>query len=215
MHRSTIATNDFVDAWGKQCLVGLPRNLATAVLPHDACEFLVQAGLPALITYNFGCTESKITFCRLEAGMCPILSEKYVGPRLPDDWSAYWVLGDEFFCNGAAWWCIHRGTGQIYRIDIELSFPIELANTSVGHFASALLAASSWSELSSRSSDKWQSEVSRIKQQLLEIDPASMRSDRNFWPAYLKFIENEGPQVGDFRKGSRSEGQLALEVGSW
>src|SRR5688572_13055556 len=119
------SSDEFVHVWGADSLVQLPKQLATAPIPTDACEFLVRIGLPALIHHISGSTEGKITFCRLGTGLSPILSEETGGPALPSDWSVYWVLGDEFFCNGSAWWCIHQDTGQIDRIDIELDTPID------------------------------------------------------------------------------------------
>jgi hypothetical protein len=215
MAHMPVTPEEFARVWGADALVRMPSSLATAPIPSDARNFLVQFGLPALIRYFGGSTDGKITFCRLESGISPALSEKTVGPPLPSDWSVYWVLGDEFFCNGAAWWCIHEKTGQVDRIDIELDPPIEFANSSVVHFASAILAASLWSDSCSRSADEWPSEVDRFKRELAALDPASMGSDRNFWPVYLNFIRDEGPHLGDFKKGSRSEGKRALQEGPW
>jgi hypothetical protein len=42
-----------------------------------------------------------------------------------------------------------------------------------------------------------------------------MESDQNFWPAYLDFIRGEGPHLGRFEKGSRVEGEQALQAGPW
>src|SRR5262249_34408353 len=83
-------------------LVRLPPS-ASAAIPHDSREFLVRAGLPALVRLFPGSTDGVITFSRLAAGLSPVLGEKTVGPPLTSEWSAYWIVGDEFFCNGAAW----------------------------------------------------------------------------------------------------------------
>ena len=210
-----LTPNEFASAWGADALVRLPSPLGTAPIPSDARQFLVQAGLPALIRYFSGSTGGKITFCRLAVGLSPVLGEKTVGPPLPSEWSAYWILGDEFFCNGSAWWCVHERTGRVDRIDIELDRPIEFANSSVAHFASAVLAASSWSDGPGRAAAEWPSEVDRFRRELAALDEASMESDRNFWPVYLNFIRDEGPHLGAFEKGSRSEGERALEAGPW
>jgi SUKH-4 immunity protein len=200
-------------AWGDDALVRLPTALATAPIPSDAREFLVQAGLPALVRYFGGSTEVKATFCRLAMGLSPVLGEKTGGPPLPPEWSVYWILGDEFFCNGSAWWCIHEQTGHVNRIDIELNQPIKFANSSVAHFASAVLAASSWSDRCSRSAENWPSEVDRLKRELADLDSSSMESDRNYWPVYLDFIRDEDPHLCAIEKGSRSEGEQALQAG--
>jgi hypothetical protein len=206
---------EFARAWGSDALVQPSAASVPSSILSGARDFLVWAGLPALIRYFGGLTECRITFCRLSSGLSPVLAEETVGPPLPREWSVYWVLGDEFFCNGEAWWCIHERTGQIDRIDIELAQPIEFVNSSVAHFASALLAALEWSSRISRSAEEWPSEVDEFKRKLAVNDPASMESRRNFWPVYLNFIREEGPQLGAFEKGSRLEGERALQAGPW
>jgi hypothetical protein len=62
---------------------------------------------------------------------------------------------------------------------------------------------------------EWPSEVDRLNQELAVIDPPSMEFRENFWPVYLDFIREEGPQLGTFKKGSRSEGERALLAGPW
>jgi hypothetical protein len=210
-----LTPEDFARAWGSDALIQPTAASMPRSIPSDARNFLVRAGLPALIRYFGGSTDCKITFCRLASGLSPILAEKTVGPRLPPEWAVYWILGEEFFCNGSAWWCIHERMGQVYRIDIELAQPIEFANSSVAHFASAILAALLWSSRISRSAEEWPPEVDRFKRELTAIDSASMESRRNFWPVYLDFIREEGPHLGAFEKGSRSEGERALQTGPW
>jgi hypothetical protein len=210
-----LTPEDFARAWGTDTLVQPPADSVVRAIPSDARAFLVQAGLPALIQYFGGSTESKITFCRLASGLSPVLAEETAGSPLPREWSVYWILGDEFFCNGAAWWCIHERTGHVDRIDIELAQPIEFANSSVAHFASAILAAVLWSNRLSPSAEEWPSEVDQFKQELAIIDPPSMESPRNFWPVYLDFIRDEGPHLGAFEKGSRLGGEQALQTGPW
>jgi hypothetical protein len=210
-----LTPEDFARAWGADGLVQPPPASVPMAIPSDARAFLVRAGLPALIRYFGGATECKITFCRLPSRLSPVLAEQTVGPPLPREWSVYWVLGDEFFCNGAAWWCIHERSGRVDRIDIELAEPIEFANSSVAHFASAVLAALDWSSGPNRLAAQWPSEVDRLKRQLAVIDPAGMESGRNFWPAYLDYLREEGPQRGAVEKGSRAEGEQALQAGPW
>jgi hypothetical protein len=210
-----LTPSEFNRAWGPGNLVRLPSEAAISPIPTEASAFLIQAGLPALIRQFSGSTEEKITFCRLASRLSPVLSEKTVGPQLPDDWSVYWVLGDEFFCNGAAWWSIHQENRSIYRIDIEIDPPIEFANTSIAHFASALLAASVWFEKTSRSPEKWPAELDEFWCELESLDPPSMASGKNYWPMYLNFIRDEGPNLCDFKKGSVAEGKLALNAGPW
>jgi SUKH-4 immunity protein len=208
-----LSPEEFARAWGADALVRLASFSGTPI-PNDGREFLMQAGLPALIRY-FPPTAGVITFRRLASGLAPLLGEKTVGPPLPSEWSVYWIVGDEFFCNGAAWWCVHGPTGRVDRIDIAIESPIDFANSSVVHLASAVLAMSLWSTQCSRAVEKWPSEVDRLKRELADLDPTSMQSDRNLWPAYPDFIRSEGPVVGGFEKGSRAEGERAFRTGPW
>jgi hypothetical protein len=210
-----LTPDEFARAWGADALVRPPAASVPGSIPSDGRAFLVNAGLPALIRCFGGSTESKITFCRLASGLSPLLAERTVGPPLPREWARYWVLGDEFFCNGGTWWCLQEGTGRVDRIDIELAEPVEFANTSAAHFASAVLAALVWSRRVSRSAEGWPSEVNRFERELALIDPAGMESRRNFWPVYLDSVREEGPRLGAFEKGSRSEGEQALQAGPW
>lgn len=212
MHSSP---EEFERDWGVDKLVRLPARTATAPIPEKDRDFLVQAGLPAMVRYFPGSTGGVITFCRLAAGLVPVMNEQTVGPPLPPEWSVYWIMGDEFFCNGSAWWCVHDSTGRVDRIDIEIEPPIKTANSSVARFASAILAASLWSARCNRTVGAWSSEVDRLMRELADLDPPSMNSNRNFWPMYLNFIRDEGPDFCTFEKGSRNEGELAFETGPW
>jgi hypothetical protein len=210
-----LAPEDFARAWGSDALVRPAASSVPESIPSEARAFLVRAGLPALIRYFGGSSECRITFCRLASGLSPVLAAETVGPPLPPEWSLYRVLGDEFFCNGAAWWCLHEQTGQVDRIDIELAQPIEFVNSSVAHFAAAVLAASAWSSRGSRSAEAWPTEVDAFKRELAVIDPECMASRRSFWPVYLDFIREEGPRRGAFEKGSRLQGERASRAGPW
>jgi hypothetical protein len=205
----------FSRAWGADALVRLPSQKGPTPIPKNDRDFLVRAGLPAMIRYFPGSTDGVITFCRLASGLFPVLGEKTVGPPLPAEWSFNWIIGDEFFCNGAAWWCVHGPSGRVERIDIEINPPVEFANSSVAHFASAVFATLLWAQRRTPSADAWPSEVDRFKQELGVLDPPCMESARNFWPVYLNFIRSEGPHLGAFEKGSRSQGEQARQAGPW
>ncbi len=210
-----ISPEEFERSWGSDKLVRLSAQFVAALVSERDREFLKRAGLPAMIRYFAGATDGLITFCRLASGLKPLLSQETVGPALPLEWSIYSIMGDEFFCNGTAWWCIHGALGHVERIDIEIEQPIEFVNSSVGHFASALLAASMWSGSGSPKKQDWPCDVDRLMAELAEIDPPSMQSRRNFWPMWLNFIRDEGPHLRVFERGSRDEGERALEVGPW
>jgi hypothetical protein len=210
-----LSPEEFSRAWGFETLVRLSSQQAAAPIPNEDRDFLVRGGLPALIRYFPGSTDGVVTFCRLATGLVPVLGERTGGPPLPPDWSAYWIIGDEFFSNGAAWWCLHGPSGRVDRIDIEIEPPIEFVNSSVAHFASALLAASQWSAQCGHSVEEWLSEVDRFKRALAELDPPCVQSDRNFWPVRLDVIRSKGPHLRVFEKGSRAEGERALRAGPW
>jgi hypothetical protein len=167
------------------------------------------------VRYSFG-AGGLITFCRLAEGLFPVLAEKTVGPPLPREWGEYFILGDEFFCNGSAWWCVHRPTGRVDRIDIEIEPPVEFANSSVGQFAAALLMGTEWSASRSTAAEDWLAEVGRLRATLAGLDPPCMGAGRSFfWPSYLDYLADEGPGVQVFERGSRSEGEQALRAGPW
>lgn len=209
-----LSAEEFARAWGSSALVRLPRNLENAPIPADASDFLVKAGLPALVEY-WESGPLKVTFCRLAGGLTTVLKEPTVGPPLPSEWSVYWVAGDEFFCNGAAWWCIHQETGAVHRIDIETETPIEFVNSTVAHLATSLQLAVVWSSQCDRTPQKWPLEVNRFRRQLEELDSPCMRSNKNFWWRYLDIIRDEGPQAGHVKPRSRSGGRRALQRGPW
>jgi hypothetical protein len=209
-----LSAEEFAKYWGAKYLVQMPPR-ADAPIPKDTREFLVRAGLPTLLRYTPGATDAVITFCRLASGLAPVLGEKTVGPPLPSEWSDYWIIGDEFFCNGAAWWCVHGPTGRVDRIDIEIDPPVEFANSSVAHFATTVLTELMWSAIGNDLVGNWHSSVDRLKSELAALDPPCMQSNRNFWPAYLDFIRSEEPQLTPLKWGTRAEGERALEAGPW
>jgi hypothetical protein len=215
-----LSPDEFAHAWGEDALVRLSADAAmTLQVPDHSRNFLARAGLPVLLHYFLGSTDAKISFLRLDAGVTPVSEEKTVGPPLPRSWSSYQVLGDEFFCNGSAWWCVHEPSGNVCRVDIELDEPVELANTSVEHFASALLAAWKWSH---RYSGRMISELDRLRDELRALDPHAMAEPRSFWPSWLNFIDAEketlvdvGVRVAEWRKGTREDGDQAIREGAW
>jgi hypothetical protein len=209
-----LSPKQFTDAWGADALVRLPYP-GPQPIPDSGREFLTQAGLPALVRFTCGSTNAVITFCRLAHGLSPVLGEKTVGPALPQDWAAYWILGDEFFCNGSAWWCIDERTGRIDRIDVELAQPVEFANSSVAHFAWVAHAVLSWSNRLNRSGNEWSAKVDEIERELMVIDQACMGSRQNFWPVFFDCLRDEGAQAHTFERGSRPDGEQALQAGRW
>jgi hypothetical protein len=92
-----LSPEEFARAWGADALVQLPPLAGKPIL-NDSREFLVRAGLPALIRYFPG-SDGVITFCRLASGLSPVLGEKTVGPPLPSEWSVYWIVGERPCCQ--------------------------------------------------------------------------------------------------------------------
>jgi hypothetical protein len=210
-----LTPDEFAIGWGAGDLVRWDDAAPAGAIPDEARRFLGRVGLPALIRYSEGPRVAKITFCRLGAGPTPVLSEPIVGGPLAAEWSRYRILGDEFFCNGAAWWCIDERSGSVERIDIELGEPIAFANSSVAHFASCALAAVRGSGRWSQRAAEWPSQVAELKRTLAEIDPAAMASDRNFWPHCLDFIDDDGGPPCVVVRGPHAEGLEALSRGPW
>ncbi len=125
------------------------------------------------------------------------------------------MLGDEFFCQVAFWWCIHERTGEVARIDINREPSVVFVNSSVAHFASALLAVWSWSIRRNQSTNLGRISVEQLEQELAELDQASMKARWNYWPIFTAFIRQEEPPVAGIEKGSRQEGEQALLTGVW
>jgi hypothetical protein len=206
---------EFADEWGAYALVRTPNALPNPPIPTDAFGFLVEAGLPALIHVLPDYIDTKITFCRLESGLSPVTNERTVGPPLPSDWSIYWVIGDEFFCNGSAFWCIDQRDGQIVRIDIELDDPIDFVNSSVECLARTLVAATKWSAQDDRKSAESPRGVGQLEFELNLIDPRAINSRDSFWLPILNFVRDEKPSGNIFATGSTVEGQRAWKARAW
>jgi len=211
--KAILTASAFAAAWGEDSLVRLPD--ANKSIPAKCGEFLLRAGLPALVRCHEASNESKITFCRLSRGLSSVIDEKTVGTPLPSSWSRYLVAGDEFFCNGAAWWCIHQANGSIVRIDIELDDPVEFVNTSVAHFAAAISMAVGWSAKCRRTAQEWTREVDQLVNAIRTLDPPALKSRRCFWLRFLEFIREEDPSESGFVKGSATAGRRAWKAGSW
>jgi hypothetical protein len=190
---STLLTPDeFVHAWGSDGLIGLPEQTIAAPIPEDARMFLVKAGLPRHITFAHKSLPSEMSFVRLSDGLQNVIAVQTVGPAFPSGWSVYWIMGEESFDNGSAWFCIHQDSGHVVRMDIELDNPISLVNTSVAHLATAILLSCSWSQESARQG-QWSAMVDQLGDSLRRSDPGALRSKDTFWNGILDEMRNVGP----------------------
>ncbi|MDB5340433.1 MAG: hypothetical protein JWN70_6052 [Planctomycetaceae bacterium] len=205
---------DFASDWGVSDLVRLQMVADPADLPASELTFLATTGLPALIRYSPGVSEAVVTFCRLRRGVTKAIDEPIVGGPLSSEWDHYWVIGDEYFCNGSAWWCINAVTGTLERIDIELDHPILFVNTSIRHFASALVVALNCVSHGD-TVEEWRSRLAHLEAKLVELDPQIVIHSRSFWRSYLDFIRDEQPRKCPIERGSLEQGNQALQNGPW
>jgi hypothetical protein len=113
---------------------------------------------------------------------------------LPTEFAAYWIIGDEVFINGSAWFCITGGTGQLVRIDVEQDDPVEFVNSSVEHFATFLAVLQRWCA-DNDGSDSWGDGVHRIQKEMFALEPEIASASKSFWPRLLEAIEEEGPET--------------------
>jgi len=198
MNISELTPREFSEAWGVQGLVRLPAGWTLPAIPPEAARFLQEAGLPAHFVLAHPTLPSEISFTRISRGLTPLLAEPTVGPELPKAWSPYLVLGDEDFDNGGAWYCIHRDTGHVVRIDPEMDDSLSLVNTSIPRFAAAMLIATTWSAgIHASSSTPWHVVVSRLEASLRALDPSAFDAENSLWRTVVRGVADE--ESGAFR----------------
>jgi hypothetical protein len=204
-----LTADELHHAWVFGDLVRL-RPGERAPIAGDVRAFLSEAGLPAVWRCNFG-SEGIVTFCRLAQGLASMAEESFVGPPLPLAYGDWYVLGDEYFMNGSALWCVHFWSGEVARIDVQLREPVEWAHSSVPGFAAALLATVRWA--ADRDPGPWPPRLDALASDLDAADPGC--ASKGFWAHWLDWAREEEPEVGAFRGGTVAEGEAALLRGPW
>jgi hypothetical protein len=205
-----LRAEEFAPAWGgslvrlAQPCSALPAEtnawLAAAGLPSMVRVILWQLGLlfdPAdkqgpthkrvpswakPIGTTWQSTNATMQFARAAGPLITLASEDFGTWRPPSAWHQHWVIGEEQFVNGSALWTVHQETGCVYRVDVELSTPVSLANTSLARFCSSLVCVADWSaRCPTPEAASSPSNVATLSQALSAIDPAALQDRSSFW----------------------------------
>jgi len=186
VHRKNV---ELAREWGVDKLVRLPRSCADLPLPRETLDFLVEAGLPGLFHSKVS-QEIDVTFCRLARGIASVTHEEPGHIDWGEEWSSSWVIGDEFYCRGAAWWW-----NSVRRDD--------------GTYSDR---AAGLEEI-----DRLERELREIDEVAFEFDEVAFEFDENFWPCALKLFRPDGPDEGDgeMRGGNVLDGAAVLERGMY
>lgn len=188
-----LTAQEFAAAYGARSLVRLAERGATGRVPEEAITFLRSVGLPARIVYHEFVSGAEVTFRQLGCGLWPLRAEGLRKPP-PESWSRLWVIGDEYFVQGAAWWCIAEGSGHVVRLDPDVGDDGDLVNTSVARLASALLAAIRWTETVSYTAPNWSAQLDSLEQRIRSLDTEAMEDRRGFWRRWFQVVRSEVPR---------------------
>ncbi len=160
--------------------------------PAGARDFLVAYGLPRLIIFEWR-NDFEISFAPIARAPVPYNAEIRWGDFYDADkdreWGRQWIIGDEEFCNGHASYCIQADTGEVSRIDCELSDPQSFVNSSVALYGRSLLAARVWSaRVPSRGLVLTLESFQQLGRELQSIDPRALEHDRCFWRNLIEVL---------------------------
>ena len=125
-------------------------------LPEDCRTLLTEFGLPgevAISCYNDITLRfsgevtplARIWERDLKRGLQLMVWDHEPG-EMPRGWTRYWHLADQEYLQGGGWLCVEEGTGRLVVIDLDLSEPIYLLNSSVRSFYTTLAHFLEWSE---------------------------------------------------------------------
>ncbi len=154
-------------------------------LPSDARHFLEQYGLPKIAVFQ-GLHPFELSFSPLTKPLvaCNTLIRwgDFPDRELDAVWADQLVIGKEEFCNGHALHCVHRLSGVVSRIDVEISNPECFVNSDVRRFGESLLAAIRWSQDRHALEAAPSNFVSKLADQIKAIDPSAFDDENSFWP---------------------------------
>ncbi len=186
---------DFIRNWPNSDLIRLPGSLPVPDrLSQDAISFLQQVGLPArIVLKNLGSLHD-ISFEKLSEGLYPVTDIFGSFEEESDDsesLNGFWVIGEESFDNGSAFFCLPESTNLVTRFDPEIDEQPVFVNSSVACFASCLLIVTKWSE--TPSSADWESAIDFLKAEIEHCDPFALIESENFWTYLIDAIQEAGP----------------------
>lgn len=195
---------DFIQNWPNSELVRLTENLPVPDrLSQNAISFLQQAGLPARIVLEHPEMTHEISFEKLSEGLYPVTDIFESFEEEFDDsepLNGFWVIGEESFDNGSAYFCIAESTNLVTRYDPEIDEQPVFVNSSIACFASCLLIATKWSETPLLTD--WETAIDFLKAEIEHCDPFALIESDNFWTYLIDAIQDAGPGKFPVKIGS-------------
>lgn len=168
----------FVSELGPAALVRATRS-RLPVLSDDAATFLTEIGLPRHVQLGPADLRSVLSFERLAA---PLECARDASDRLPGIRATDWVIGEEVWRNGGAWWVLRATSDEILRIDLEATHSVARVAVSLAGLATVMVALRRWS-------------CGRIDLDSLAsvMRRAAPRTDPDtIWAALLELLPDEG-----------------------
>jgi hypothetical protein len=124
-------------------------RLPAPALPADCLHLLTDYGLPRQFNIHC-CNDITLKFSGTATPLAEIwkrdLDRGYQMGDMPSEWSRFWHLADQEYCQGGGWICVEESTGRLLVIDLDQPEPIYLLNSSVGRFYTTLGHFLDWSE---------------------------------------------------------------------
>lgn len=212
MFEKGLLFEELLEVWSSSKLVKLPFDFQANV-NLGGIKYLQNVGFPDYLNTNISDMEFIIDFRDISKGL-PRLSELDFGLPNPKEWSHYYVLGDETFCNGSSLWVYYIDTGETFRFDVELDDPFWETGTSIETLSLSFLTFYYWYRKLFKLSDSWEEQIRILDDLLLKADPKLYGSNRGFWYSMVKELQ-EASDEDDFRKNffvSNMETKLKYEI---
>jgi hypothetical protein len=171
------------EPWDAADLVRLPPDdPSRESLPPETFEVLTRTGLPQRLIFSWEAREMELSFLPLASGI-RLLRDEASYAELREEWSHYWIVGEEDFDVGGAWWCLDGRNGHVLRIDPELDDPVSLVNASVPRLSRCLLEALDWARSRAGGGISPPAETERLGEALRRCDPHA--AETGFWAGFL------------------------------
>ena len=162
-------------------------------LPPRARRFLTEFGFPAVVIFEEQ-DGFEISFSPVAR---PVVAYNTLvrwgdipDPELNAAWADQLVIGEEEFCNGHASYCVHRTSGVVSRLDMELASPECFVNSGVREFGESLLAAIRWSDERRELDAVPEDLVSSLAGRIEAIDPPAFSDEEHYWPNLIAVADD-------------------------
>jgi hypothetical protein len=109
--------------------------------------------------------------------------------EMPSEWSRYWHLADQEYCQGGGWICIEGKNGRLVVIDLDQRNPIYLLNSSHRNFYTTLAHFLEWSE----TTDGMTAETIRLRDALRRQDCIPPDELESFWMNFIDATLDSDP----------------------